>query len=131
LDLDELAPRQRVSLWLDGHEGLYSVPDTLGFVREVSLALRDGAASDLPLASMYCATQRQVPVAEDEQVAHERVMPAIYALRRGKAEPRVSDAAREALDFIVANERATSGDIRRALKVEGQRRPDAADTAHP
>jgi hypothetical protein len=69
LDFDELARRQRVSLWFDGHEGLYSVPDALGFVREVSLALRYGAASNLPLASMYRATQRQVPVAEDEQVS--------------------------------------------------------------
>jgi hypothetical protein len=56
-------------------------------------------------------------------------MPAIYALRRGAAEPVLSETAREAFDFIVGNRTATSGDIRRLLKAEGHVRPDPADLA--
>jgi len=108
---------------------------------------------------MYRATQRQVPTPEDEKtadarafeltssmvatgtvvevnvianrfsLAHERLLSAIYALRRGRRDTTVSDAARQALDFIVANETATSGEIRRLLQSEGQHRPDSADLA--
>jgi hypothetical protein len=159
LDFDELTRRQRVSLWLEDREGLYSVPDALGFLSEVALALRYGAASNLPLASMYRATQRQIPVPEDEHaararafeltdgllasgkvveinvianrlsLAHDRVMPALYALRRRNTEPRLSDTARQALNFIATNENASSSDIRHLLNAEGQPRPDAADVA--
>jgi hypothetical protein len=126
---------------------------------EVAVALRYGATPSLPLASMYRATQCQVPVPEDEKLAsarafgltnqllangtvvevnviasrlvlaHERALPAIYALRRGQTEPRLSDGAKKALEFIADNASGSSGDIRRLLRVEGQRRPDAADLA--
>jgi hypothetical protein len=159
VDLVELAARQRLGLWLDGSPGLDSVPRALAFLEEVAVALRYGAASNLPLASMYRATQRQAPDLEDEQaaharafeltngllaggrvieinlvgsrlvLAHERVMPAIYRLRRGPSEPRLSEPAREALELILTNEQATSGEVRRLLKAEGQPRPDAADAA--
>ena len=56
-------------------------------------------------------------------------MPAIYALRRQRPESNLSDAAREALDFIIANGTARRGGIRRLLQAEGQHRPDAADLA--
>ncbi|MBV9579303.1 MAG: hypothetical protein JO057_12010 [Chloroflexi bacterium] len=159
MDLAELTVRQRVSLWLDGGAGLDSVPDALTFVRDVAVALRYSAAADLPLASMYRATQQQVPVPEDERAAHsrafeltngllasnkvveinllagrlalghERIMPAIYTLRRGQTGPRLSETARQAFEFIQANEGAGSGDIRRLLNIDRQRRPDAADAA--
>ena len=129
-------------------------------MNEVGVALRYVAAANLPAASMYRATQRQVPLPEDEKTAHarafeltngllatgkvveinvignrlslalERILTAIYALvRRNREEPTVSDAARQALDFIVANDTASSGEVRRLLGAEGQRRPDAADLA--
>lgn len=159
VDSAELADQQRKSLWLEGHAGLHSVADALLFMNEVGVALRYGAAANLPVASMYRATQRQVPVPEDEKaaharafeltngmlatgkvveinlianrlcLAHERVLIAIYALRRGRRQPNVSDESRQALEFIIANETASSGEIRRLLRVEGQRRPDAADLA--
>lgn len=159
MDDPKLVQQQRESLWLDGHRGLYTVADALSFMREVCLALRYRAASNLPIASMYRATQRQVPVPEDEKTAHarafeltngmlatgtvveinliadrlclvhERIVAPIYALRRGRGEPSLSDAARQAFDFIVANENATSGDIRRLLRSEAQKRPDSADLA--
>lgn len=158
MDLAELTQRQRVSLWLDGSEGLYEPADAMRFMDEVGLALRYGAGS-LPLASMYRATQRQVPFVEDEKtaharafeltnamlasgsvietnlianrlvLAHERVMPALYALRRAQGEPGLSDTARRALEFIENNRTATSGDVRHLLNAEGQPRPDAADLA--
>jgi len=123
------------------------------------IALRYGATASLPMASMYRATQRQLPDPEDESsaharafdltngllasgqvvevnlianrlvLAHQRVMPAIYALAGGQPESSLSDSARQALDFIASNAGATSGEIRRLLRVDGQRRPDAADLA--
>jgi hypothetical protein len=159
VDLVDLTRRQRLSLWLDGHVGLHTVADALAFVDEVAVALRYGASTNLPLASMYRATQRQVPVPEDEQpahgrafeltnallasghvieinlianrlvLAHARVMPAIYRLRRGMQDPQVSEPASQTLEFIIANQNASSGDIRRLLRAEGQPRPDAADLA--
>lgn len=159
MDLDDLTRQQRSSLWLDDRPGLHSLSEAMAFLRDVALALRYNPGRDVPLASMYRATQRQVPVPEDEQaaharafeltngllangsaveinlianrlaLAHERLMPALYALRRGGAEPRLSDAARQAFDFIEAHEVATIGDIRRHLRVEGHDRPDPADLA--
>jgi Winged helix DNA-binding domain len=155
----DLTRQQRESLWLDGHAGLYTVADALSFMNEVGVALRYGAAANLPIASMYRATQRQVPTPEDEKtaharafeltngimatgkvveinlianrisLAHERILSAIYALRRGRREPTVSDAARQAVDFIIANETATSGEIRRILRADARHRPDSADLA--
>ena len=155
----DLVRDQREALWLEGHTGLYTTSDALSFLEQVGIALRYGAATNLALASMYRATQCQVPVPENEgpaharafeltnsllasgkvvelnlfadrlSLAHHRIVPAIYALRRGQQEPNLSDSAREALGFIGANESATSGDVRRLLKAEGQRRPDAADLA--
>src|SRR5437870_9519287 len=72
VDGTDLAHQQRDSLWLDGRSGLYSVADALSFMNEVGVALRYGAAPSLPVASMYRATQRQVPVPEDEKAAHAR-----------------------------------------------------------
>jgi len=159
MDLPELTRRQRVGLWLDGRSGLQTPADALSFMSEVGVALRYGAATNLPLASMYRATQCQAPILEEEKpaharafeltnallgngsaveinlianrlaLAHTRLMPAIYALRREHTEPRVSDAARRALEFITDNETATSGDIRHLLNADGQPRPDAADLA--
>lgn len=159
MDGTDLAQQQRKSLWLDGHSGLYTVADALSFMNEVGVALRYGAATNLPIASMYRATQRQVPAPEDEKaahtrafeltngllatgkvveinlianrlcLAHERILTATYALRRGRQEPHISNAARQALEFIIANESASSGDIRRLLQSEGQHRPDSADLA--
>ena len=159
VDLAELQTRQRLALWLDGRTGLQSVGDAMQFIRDVAIALRYGAASNLPVASMYRATQRQVPSPEEEKSAHARafeltngllasgqvveinlianrlclayesVMPAVYALRRGHIEPQLSDSAQQAIEFIEANGSGTSGDVRRLLKVEGQPRPDAADLA--
>jgi hypothetical protein len=60
-------------------------------------------------------------------LAHDGVMPAIYALRRRNTEPRLTDKARDALAFIIANDSASTGDIRRLLRADGQPRPDAAD----
>jgi hypothetical protein len=127
--------------------------------RRLPAGERNQEAANLPIASMYRATQRQVPTPEDEKtaharafeltngmmatgkvveinlianrlsLAHEHILAAIYALKRGRREPTVSDAARLALDFIIANETATSGEIRRLLHSEGQHRPDAADLA--
>jgi hypothetical protein len=155
----DLTQQQRESLWLEGHAGLYSVADALSFMNEVGVALRYGPAANLPIASMYRATQRQVPTPEDEKtararafeltngmgatgkvveinliasrlsLAHERILAAIYALRHGRREPTVSDAARQALDFIIAKETATSGEIRNLLWAQGQHRPDSADPA--
>jgi hypothetical protein len=159
VDLDDLAARQRFSLWLDGHPGLHTPQDAARFMSEVALALRYNASIDLPLASMYRATQRQVPGPEEEKVAHARafdltnsllargeaveiniianrlalacprLMPAIYALRRGRDEPRLSDLARQTFEFIAANQTASSGDVRRCLNVGGRARPDPADLA--
>jgi len=159
VDLDDLTARQRFSLWLDGHEGLHTPQDAALFMSEVALALRYNASVDLPLASMYRATQRQVPVPEEEKLAHARafeltngllargeaieinvvanrlalacprLMPPIYALRRARDEPRLSDLARQTLDFIAANQTASSGDVRRCLNVAGRARPDPADLA--
>jgi hypothetical protein len=159
VDVAELTRRQQVGLWLDGHSGLDTAADALQFMGEVAVALRYGAATNLPLASMYRATQRQVPVLENDKpaharafeltnallssgsvveinvianrlvLAHERVMPAIYALRREHDKTRLSDAARRALEFITDNATASSGDVRRLLNAGGQRRPDAADLA--
>jgi hypothetical protein len=39
---------------------------------EVAVALRYGSATNLPLASMYRATQRQVPVRKDDKRARAR-----------------------------------------------------------
>src|SRR5690348_1683233 len=159
MDGAELTSRQRVALWLDGHTGLHDAAEALRFLDEVAVALRYGATASLPLASMYRATQQQVPVPEDEKIAsarafeltnellaggqvvesnviasrlvlaHARVMPAIYALRRGRTEPRLSNAAERALEFISDNSSGSSGDIRRLLGVQGSHRPDAADLA--
>ena len=159
VDVDELGRRQRASLHLEGQTGLHSPAEALAFMQHVGIALRYGAASSLPLASMYRATQRHVPEPEDEKLAHarafeltnallqggqvveinliaerlslahERVLPVVYALRRRSQESRLSAAAGEAFRFIEANESATSGDIRRLLRAEGQPRPDAADLA--
>jgi hypothetical protein len=159
MDVDNLAARQRFQLWLDGREGLHSDDDAAQFLNQVALALRYTASSDLPLASMYRATQRQVPLPEDEKLAHARaydltngllargeaieinvvanrlvlaylpLMPAIYALRRGRNDPQLTELARQTLDFIAANETASSGDVRRLLNVAGQPRPDTADLA--
>jgi hypothetical protein len=68
----DLPQQQRESLWLDGHAGLYTVADAVSFMNEVGVALRYGAAARLPIASMYRATQRQVPTPEDEKTAHTR-----------------------------------------------------------
>jgi hypothetical protein len=114
MDDTDLVQQQRDSLWFDGHAGLYTVADALSFMREVGVALRYGAAANLPIASVYRATQRRGP---------------IYALRRGAREPTLLDAARQAFDFIIANENATGGDIRRLVRSEGQKRPDSADLA--
>jgi hypothetical protein len=159
LDIDDLVARQRFGLWLEGHAGLRTRRDAARFMDEVGLALRYNATSDLPLASMYRATQRHVPLPEDEKTAHARafdltnqllargeaieicviasrlalasaaLMPAIFALRRTGGDPPLSDAARQSLEFITANEGASSGDVRRILNVAGQRRPDPADLA--
>jgi hypothetical protein len=159
MDVGELTRHQQVSLWLDGREGLHTPADALRFIDEVGIALRYGSASNLPLASMYRATQRHVPVPEDEKpaharafeltnallasgsvieinlianrlvLAHERVVPAIYGLRRVRADAELSDTARQAFEFIAANASATTGDIRHLLNAEGQPRPDAADLA--
>ena len=159
VDATDLAREQRDGLWLDGHTGLYSVAEALSFLEEVGVALRYGATASLALASMYRATQSQIPDPEDEGpaharafdltngllasgkvvevnvianrlvLAHERVMPAIYALGGAQSESSLSNAARQALDFIATNDAATSGDVRRLLKADGQRRPDAADLA--
>ena len=159
VDLAELTRRQRISLWLEGRPGLHTVAEALDFMAEVSIALRYGAASNPPIASMYRATQRQVPIPEDDRsaharafeltngllasgqvietnligkrlaLAHVRVMPAMYTLRLGQDEPHPSEAAQQALEFITRNASATSGEIRRLLKAEGQPRPDAADVA--
>jgi hypothetical protein len=159
MDVAALTRRQQVGLWLDGHSGLHTPTDALRFMGEVAVALRYGATANLPLASMYRATQRQVPVPESDKpaharafeltnalfasgsvveinvianrlvLAHERVMPAIYALRREHDKTRLSDAARRVLEFITENATASSGGVRRLLNAGGQRRPDAADLA--
>jgi hypothetical protein len=151
--------RQRHSLWLDGREGLQTAEDAQAFLSEVVLALRYNATSELPLASMYRATQRHIPILESEKDAHARafeltnglladgqaveinvvanriavahigLMPTIYALRRVDAMNELSAAARRAFDFITANECASSGDVRRHLGITGQSRPDPCDLA--
>lgn len=155
----ELARRQRASLWLEGREGLRTEEEARLFLDEVGLALRYDATDSLPLASMYRATQRQIPIPEDAKtaharafeltnallasgeaveinvianrlaLAHPRVLPAIYALRRGDRIPELSDVARRAFEFIGVNHGASSGDVRRHLSVIGQARPDPGDLA--
>jgi hypothetical protein len=154
-----LEQRQRIGLWLDGREGLQTAEDAQGFLAKVGLALRYNATRDLPLASLYRATQRQIPAPEAENVAHARafeltntllargraveinvvanrlavadmrLMPAIYALRRPDSAVDLSEVAASALEFIGGNGSASSGDVRRYLGVAGQARPDPADLA--
>ena len=73
VDAAELTNQQRKALWLDGHSGLYTVANALSFMNEVGIALRYGAAANLPVASMYRATQCQVPLPEDEKRRPTRV----------------------------------------------------------
>lgn len=131
------------SLSLDGRQGLHSAVEARDFLGEVSLALRYGPASNLTIASMYRATQRQVPFQEDEHtaharafeltngllaggtaieinliatrlvLAHERIMPTMFARRHGHVEPDLSASAQEALQLILDNEVGSSGNIRR------------------
>ncbi|MBV8087517.1 MAG: hypothetical protein JO247_22130 [Chloroflexi bacterium] len=159
MNADELLERQRYGLWLDGREGLETKEEAMAFMEEVGVALRYGAAKDLPLASLYRATQRHIPVPEPEgeaqprafalgndllasgrvietnlvanrlALAHERLTPAIYALRRSLPEPVLSETASAAFDFIRDHEAASGGDVRRALALTGQPRPDAVDQA--
>ena len=68
-------------------------------------------------------------IADRLSLVHDGILAPIYALRRRQREPNLSDAAQQAFEFIVANENATSGDIRRLLRSEGQKRPDSADLA--
>ena len=56
-ELRELEARQRFGLWLEGHTGLHTPPEAAQFIDEVAVALRYFATGDLPLASMYRATQ--------------------------------------------------------------------------
>jgi hypothetical protein len=82
VDVAELTRRQRVSLWLDGHSGLHGVDDALGFMHHVAIALRYGAASNLPLASVYRATQRQVAVPEVDRGPSSGPGPGVFYLSR-------------------------------------------------
>jgi hypothetical protein len=159
VDPASLLEQQRYGLWLDGREGLHTDADALTFMDEVGLALRYGAAKELPLASLYRATQRQAPLAEPEieaqprafalgnallastqvvetnlvagrlSLAHARLMPAIYALRRGRREPALSEMASAAFAVIREHDAASGGDVRRAFGFTGQPRPDAVDEA--
>src|SRR5205809_109238 len=72
MDLDELTARQRMSLWLEGREGLRTQKEAARFMAEVGIALRYGANPSLPVASMFRATQRHGPPPEDQGVAHKR-----------------------------------------------------------
>jgi hypothetical protein len=72
VNVADLEQQQEASLWLEGHPGLYTIADALLFMKEVGVALRYGAAANVPIASVYCATQRQVPTPEDESTAHAR-----------------------------------------------------------
>ena len=159
MNAEDLVRRQRFGLWLDGRPGLHNADEAEAFLAEVGVAMRYGATDSLPLASLYRATQRHTPETEDEKaaharafdltnellacgdgveitvvagrvgLAHARLMPAIYALRRNGREPELSPDARSAFDLISAELGASAGDVRRHLGAVGQPRPDAADVA--
>jgi hypothetical protein len=84
VQLEDLAARQRFSLWLDGRAGLATLGETARFLADVGIALRYGPSSD-PAIGEYVARDHSVrcvgrgreggadaPVRADQSVPSQR-----------------------------------------------------------
>jgi len=122
--------------------------DAVTFMKSVKLALRYGATTGLPLASIYAAAgdQRRAieltnallargevietnVIADRLVLAHRDVVPALYALRTRFRAAVLSEDAEGAFRLIAKNDGVSAGDVRRFLGVAGSKRPDRADLA--
>ncbi len=144
----ELRSRQLSGLWLDGQTTIEDESDAVQFVRSVGFALRYNATPSLPLAAMFRAAAEKRHaielanrllaraevietnvIAERLVLVHRDLVPAVYALRVRNQSARLSPEAQRALDFIGREGQATSGQVRRYLRIAGRKRPDPADLA--
>jgi hypothetical protein len=117
-------------------------------MKSVKFALRYNSTPALPLASMYDAASDKrraieltnVLLARDEVVetnviadrlvlVHRDTVPLLFALRTRFRSGRLSANAQRAFRLIQDDGSASAGDVRRFLRVDGTRRPDAADLA--
>jgi hypothetical protein len=147
LTIRELEKRQLAGLWLDGRAKIRDESDAIRFIHSVGFALRYNATPGLPLAAMFAAAGEKrlaiqltnvllarSKVVETNIIAGRLVLidaelvPAVYALRlRHRSE--LSSNALRVLRFIGRQGHATSGDVRRCLRIAGRKRPDPADLA--